>query len=67
MGKIPARGFITKLYSATAPTVSKYGKMIAFFFASLGSGFMHLPKHFLVVVVIFPWLLIFSPLENGEG
>ena len=38
-----------------------------FFFASLGSGFMHLPKHFLVVVVIFPWLLIFSPLENGEG
>ena len=26
MGKIPARGFITKLYSATAPTVSKYGK-----------------------------------------
>ena len=26
MGKIPARGFITKLYSATALTVSKYGK-----------------------------------------
>ena len=26
MGKIPARGFITKLYSATGLTVSKYGK-----------------------------------------
>ena len=38
-----------------------------FIFASLGSGFMHLPERFLVVVVIFPWLLIFSPLENGEG
>ena len=24
-------------------------------FASLRSGFMHLPEHFLVVVVIFPW------------
>ena len=27
MGKIPAGGFITKLYSATVPTVSKYGKI----------------------------------------
>ena len=36
-------------------------------FASLGSGFMHLPEHFLVVVVIFPWLLILSPLKNGES
>ena len=26
MGNIPARGFITKLYSAAALTVSKYGK-----------------------------------------
>ena len=26
MGKIPARGFITRLYSATVPTVSRYGK-----------------------------------------
>ena len=33
-------------------------------FASLGSGFMHLPEHFLVVVVIFPWLLILSPLKK---
>ena len=33
-------------------------------FTSLGSGFMHLPKHFFVVVVIFPWLLILSPLRK---
>ena len=26
MGKIPARGFVTRLYSATVPTVSRYGK-----------------------------------------
>ena len=26
MGKIPTRGFITRLYSATIPTVSRYGK-----------------------------------------
>ena len=30
-------------------------------FTSLGSGFMHFPEHFLVVVVIFLWLLISSP------
>ena len=34
-------------------------------FTSLGSGFMHLPEHFLVVVVIFPWLLTLTPLKNG--
>lgn len=27
MGKIPARGFIARLYSATVPTVSIYGKI----------------------------------------
>ena len=34
-------------------------------FTSLGSGFMHLLEHFLVVVVIFPWLLTLTPLKNG--
>ena len=39
-----------------------------FVFASLGSGFMHLPKHFLVVVVICTWLLMLSPLKKrGES
>ena len=28
MGKIPAHGFITRLYSVTVPTVSRYGKKI---------------------------------------
>lgn len=36
-------------------------------FNTLGSGFMHLPEHFLVFAVIFPWLLILSPRENGES
>ena len=36
-------------------------------FTSLGSFFMHLSEHFFVVVVIFPWLLILSPLKNGES
>ena len=29
-------------------------------FVSLGSGFMHLPEYFLVVVIIFTWLMILS-------
>ena len=29
-------------------------------YTSLGSGFMHLPEHFLVVVVLFLYLLISS-------
>ena len=33
-------------------------------FNPLGSGFIHLPEHFLVVVAIFPWLLILSPLKK---
>ena len=36
-------------------------------FASLGSGFMHLSEHLLVVVVIFPWLLTLTSLKNGES
>ena len=33
-------------------------------FNPLGSGFIHVPEHFLVVVSIFPWLLILSPLKK---
>ena len=33
-------------------------------FTSLGSGFMHLPEHFSVVIVIFHQLLILSPLKK---
>ena len=36
-------------------------------FTSLGSGVMHFPKHFLVVVVIFPWLLTLTPVKNDES
>ena len=36
-------------------------------FTSLGSGFMYLPEHFLVAVVISLELLILSPLKNGES
>ena len=36
-------------------------------FTSLGSGFMHLPEHFHVVVVIFPWLLTLTPVKNGKS
>ena len=32
-------------------------------FNPLGSGFIHLPEHFLVVA-IFPWLLILRPLKK---
>ena len=36
-------------------------------FTSLGSGFMHLPEHFLVTVVISLKLLILRPLKIGES
>ena len=36
-------------------------------FTSLGSGFMHLPEFFLIVVVIFPWLLTLIPLKTDKS